>query len=205
VEAKSKGLAKKHSMRIVGGQMSGRRLVAPKGDRTRPSSDATKESLFNILDHRFSWPMRSVADLFCGSGALGLECLSRGAERAYFLDNAPAAIAALKSNIDALALTGVVQFKLSKGAQKFGSELVTLGAKSLDTVLSDPPYHQRLAAPAFKSLSAQSGLLAPDCLWVQELGADEEFKGDLWFEAGFKLEVERGLGATKLVFLKRTA
>jgi 16S rRNA (guanine966-N2)-methyltransferase len=192
-------------MRIVGGQFSGRKLVAPKGDRTRPSSDATKEALFNIVDHRFAWSMNKVADLFSGSGALGLESLSRGANIAFFLDQAPAAIEALKKNVDALGVAASVRFKMSKGAQKFGSELVALGASEIDTVLSDPPYNERLAAPAFKSLAAQSGLLAPACLWIQELGADENFNGDLWFAEGFRLEFERSLGATKLVFLKRTA
>ncbi|MEQ8749613.1 MAG: RsmD family RNA methyltransferase, partial [Amphiplicatus sp.] len=95
-------------MRIVGGQLRGRSIVAPKGSDTRPTSDRTRESLFNILAHRedFSFEGARVIDLFAGSGALGFEAMSRGAEWCLFVDADAAARGAIRDNIEALGLFG---------------------------------------------------------------------------------------------------
>src|SRR6185436_9956432 len=87
-------------MRVIAGAYKGRRLVAPKGTETRPTSDRVREALFSILGDRVD--DARVLDLFAGSGALGIEALSRGAEQATFVDNAPPAIAALRRNLEGM-------------------------------------------------------------------------------------------------------
>jgi 16S rRNA (guanine966-N2)-methyltransferase len=131
-------------VRITGGALGGRRLVAPKGSSTRPTSDRVREALFAILG---ALDGASVLDLFAGSGALGIEALSRGAAEATFVDFAPAAIAAVRRNLDALDLAAEVHKAdartFLRNAQK--------RARSYDLVLLDPPY--RLAAGLGRELS----------------------------------------------------
>jgi 16S rRNA (guanine966-N2)-methyltransferase len=135
-------------MRVTGGALGGRRLVAPKGERTRPTSDRVREALFAILG-----PLdgERVLDLYAGSGALGIEALSRGAATATFVDSAPAALAALKRNLEALELVGEVRradarayLRNARKAQRFYS-----------LVLLDPPY--RLASGLGRELSPLLG------------------------------------------------
>jgi 16S rRNA (guanine966-N2)-methyltransferase len=93
-------------MRVVAGTHRGRRLVAPKGDRTRPTSDRVREAVFSRLEAAGLADGGSVLDLFAGSGALGIEALSRGAAHVTFVERDRAALAALRSNLDALGVTG---------------------------------------------------------------------------------------------------
>jgi 16S rRNA (guanine(966)-N(2))-methyltransferase RsmD len=131
-------------MRITGGALGGRRLVAPRGERTRPTSDRVREALFAILG-----PLdgADVLDLFAGSGALGLEALSRGATEATFVDAAPAAVHAVRRNLEALDLRGEVR---RADARAFLRNAQSRG-RSYDLILLDPPY--RLAAGLGRELS----------------------------------------------------
>jgi 16S rRNA (guanine966-N2)-methyltransferase len=131
-------------VRVTGGRFGGRRIVAPRGARTRPTSDRVRESLFAVLG-----PLDGarVLDLFAGSGALGIEALSRGAAEAMFVDAAPAAVAAVRRNLEALDLRADVR---RADARAFLGNARTR-ARPYDLVLLDPPY--RLAAGLGRELS----------------------------------------------------
>jgi 16S rRNA (guanine(966)-N(2))-methyltransferase RsmD len=121
-------------MRIVGGTWGGRRLQAPPGDATRPTSDRVREALFSILGDRVAGAR--VLDLFAGSGALGLEALSRGAAEATFVDVAAPAIRAVRANLDALGAGAEV--RRQDALRYLGS--ARNGARDYDLVFLDPPY-----------------------------------------------------------------
>ena len=121
-------------MRIIAGQWRGRPLVAPKGDATRPTADRTREALFSMLTSRIgSFEGLAVADLFAGSGALGLEALSRGAARCLFVEQDKPALDALRANIAKLGATN---------ADVRAASAIGLGPATapLDLILMDPPY-----------------------------------------------------------------
>src|SRR5215210_472994 len=148
-------------MRIVAGRWGGRRLATPRGTATRPTSDRVREALFSILGDRVQGAR--VLDLFAGSGALGLEALSRGAAQATFVDSAAAAIAAVRANLEALGATAEVQ---RADALRF-LRTAPGKARHYDLVLLDPPY--RLAARLGRELSeALPAVLAHDALVVSE-------------------------------------
>ncbi|OGS55652.1 MAG: 16S rRNA (guanine(966)-N(2))-methyltransferase RsmD [Erythrobacter sp. RIFCSPHIGHO2_12_FULL_63_10] len=122
-------------MRIIAGQWRGRKLVAPKTDATRPTADRTRETLFSMLTSRLgSFEGLSVADLFAGTGALGLEALSRGAGHCLFVEEEDGAARALRANIDTLAAAS--QAKIVRGS------VLKLGParEAYDLILLDPPY-----------------------------------------------------------------
>jgi 16S rRNA (guanine966-N2)-methyltransferase len=122
-------------LRIIAGEWRGRKLAAPQGDSTRPTADRTRETLFSMLVSRLgSFDGLTVADLFAGSGALGLEALSRGAASALFVEQDPAAIRAIRANIAALQAQPRCDVK--------ATSVLTLGvAKApLDVIFLDPPY-----------------------------------------------------------------
>ena len=148
-------------MRVIAGRWRGRRLVAPKGAATRPTSDRVREALFSILGDRVHGAR--VLDLFAGSGALGLEALSRGAAEVTFVDSAAAAIAALETNLDALGAEAEVH---RSDALRF-LRAAAGKARHYDLVLLDPPY--RLAARLGRALSeALPAVLAHDAVVVSE-------------------------------------
>src|SRR3954452_7490919 len=124
-------------MRVVAGSAGGRRLRAPKGTTTRPTSDRVRESIFNSLDSMGAVQDARVADLFAGSGALGIEALSRGAASVVFVDDDRAAIAAIKDNLTATGMAGpaatVVQADVIRWAASADTDAV-------DLALADPPY-----------------------------------------------------------------
>jgi 16S rRNA (guanine966-N2)-methyltransferase len=159
-------------MRIVGGRFSGRRIVAPKGADTRPTADRTREALFNILAHRgdFSFEGARVIDLFAGSGALGLEALSRGAAWCLFVETDAAARGAIRDNIEALGLFGCARIH-RRSATALGPKPAGVGAPFTLAFL-DPPYGKGLAPPALEALKA-GGWLAPGALVTVEQGKDE--------------------------------
>ena len=131
-------------MRITGGRLGGRRIVAPRGQSTRPTSDRVREALFQILGDLDG---ARVLDLYAGSGALGLEALSRGAVQATFIDSAGPAITAIGRNLEALGLTAEVR---RSDARAFLRN-ARAAARFYDLVLLDPPY--RLAAGLGRELS----------------------------------------------------
>ena len=148
-------------VRVISGTYGGRTLKAPPGDSTRPTSDRVREALFSILGARV--PQARVLDLFAGSGALGIEALSRGALEVTFVDDAHAAIKAIKANLQALSVQGRVQ---KSDALRHLAHASNTGAQ-YDLVFLDPPYRQaeRLARPLSEALPA---VLAPGAVAVAE-------------------------------------
>ena len=159
-------------MRIVGGQYSGRRIVAPKGDIARPTTDRIREALFSILQARddFSFANAHVIDLFAGSGALGLEALSRGAAWALFVEESAAARAAIRDNIEALGLFGATRIH-RRSAIKLG-EMPASAKGPFNIAFLDPPYGASLSELALNEL-LRGNWLAPDVLIVIEQGKSE--------------------------------
>src|SRR5260370_15597606 len=153
-------------MRIVGGRLRGRTLAAPKSHAIRPTADRLREALFNILVHAYGDPVSGarVLDLFAGTGALGLEALSRGAVFALFIDNAAAARALLRENVETLGLGGVTRI--------FRRDAVNLGAAHplppFSLALLDPPYGQRLAERALAAARAGGWLIGGSLAVVGE-------------------------------------
>ena len=158
-------------MRIVAGRFKGRALAAPKSRDIRPTSDRLREALFDILAHRFGERLEGarVLDLFAGTGALGLEALSRGAASVLFVDSGVEARALIRENVEALAQGGVTRI-FRADAAKLGKAPAGL---PFTLVFLDPPYGQGLAAPALRSL-VEGGWLAADALVVVEEEAAAE-------------------------------
>ncbi len=148
-------------MRIVGGSLRGRRLVEPDDRTIRPTTDRARETLFNILAHQNRLTGARVLDVFAGTGALGCEALSRGAESAVFIENDPAAIRILRSNIAAL--------KLDDRARVLKRNALSPSAATgqFDLVFLDPPYGRGLGEQALVALR-KTDWLAPDALTVLE-------------------------------------
>ncbi len=159
-------------MRIVGGEHSGRPIIAPKGDRTRPTTDRARESLFNILAHGIGVEMEGarIIDAFAGSGALGLEAMSRGGAFCLFIETDAAARGAIRDNIEALKLYGNTRIH-RRSATDLGKKPAGLGGPFTLAFL-DPPYGKGLAQEALESL-AKGDWLVPGAIIVIEQGADE--------------------------------
>jgi 16S rRNA (guanine966-N2)-methyltransferase len=155
-------------VRVIAGSLGGRRLKAPRGLRTRPTSDRVREALFMALE-----PLTGarVVDLYAGSGALGIEALSRGAARADFVDSDRTAREALEANLASLGLGGrarVWPLALPAGIARIRDAL-----RAADLVLADPPYGGRVAAATLGALGAE-GVLAPGVrVVVEHHGKDE--------------------------------
>ncbi|MGE5515553.1 MAG: 16S rRNA (guanine(966)-N(2))-methyltransferase RsmD [Bacteroidota bacterium] len=179
-------------MRIVGGSHKGRRLTTPDGRDTRPTSDRARESLFNILAHSplVALDGARVVDAFAGSGALGLEALSRGAAHAVFIERDNAALAAIRTNVAALRLDEQATI-LRADATKPPPPV-----QPCTLALVDAPYDKGLSAPCLAALAAK-GWLAPGALAVVEVAARETLAPP----AGFTIEDERTYGAARVVFL----
>ena len=186
-------------LRIVGGKHRGRSIAAPAGDSTRPTSSRARESLFNVLAHA-RWrddgtsPLLGarVLDAFAGSGALGLEALSRGATHAIFIDNDAAAIRLIGENLRKLGETGAAQVIRADATRPPPSR------EACDLVFLDPPYRSGLAAPALAAL-AEAGWLQPGAIATVELANTE----DLVPPTGFAAIDERRYGLAKIVILRR--
>lgn len=180
-------------MRLIAGSHKGRRLTAPAGRVARPTADRTREALFNILAHSEHVELggATVIDCFAGSGALGLEALSRGAAHATFVESHRDSLAALAANIDMLREQGRTTLLRTDATRLPPGKQCTLA-------LLDAPYNSGLSEPCLLALAKQ-GWLAPEALCVVEVAAAEVFTPPEGFEA---LD-ERVYGAAKLVFLKR--
>lgn len=122
--------------RIIAGVFGGRRIATPPGNRTRPTSDRVREALFSRLEHEADLDGARILDLYAGSGALGLEALSRGAQRALFVDSAPPAARTITANIATLGARNRATVKVSPVA----GALATPPQGSFDVVFLDPPY-----------------------------------------------------------------
>jgi 16S rRNA (guanine966-N2)-methyltransferase len=185
-------------MRIVGGRLRGRALAAPKSRAIRPTADRLREALFNILVHAYGDPITEarVLDLFAGTGALGLEALSRGAAFALFVDDAAEARALLRENVAALGLAGVARI-FRRDATKLG---MAHPLAPFSLALLDPPYGRGLAEKALAAASA-GGWLTPGALVVVE----EEAKAAFTAPAGFDELERRGYDDTVLIVLRHRA
>jgi 16S rRNA (guanine(966)-N(2))-methyltransferase RsmD len=159
-------------MRVVAGAYGGRRLVAPDGSATRPTSDRVREALFSVLGA--SVQGARVLDLFAGSGALGIEALSRGAASAVFVDRAPRAIAAVRANLAALAIDADVRRIEARAWLRTASTR----SEAYDLVFLDPPY--RRAAELGRELSeGLAAVLAPGARVVSESDRRDPLELDL--------------------------
>jgi len=177
-------------MRIIAGQWRGRPLVAPKGDTTRPTADRTREALFSMLVSRLgSFEDLAVADLFAGSGALGLEALSRGAASCLFVEQDKPALDALRTNIA----------KLGAKADVRAQSVMALGPARapLDLILMDPPYGTGAGIVALDKL-ARLGWVGP-ATWISIETAKHE-KIEL---AGFEVDADKTYGKARVTLLRQ--
>jgi 16S rRNA (guanine966-N2)-methyltransferase len=185
-------------MRIVGGQFRGRALASPRTSDIRPTADRLRESLFNILVHAHGDPVTGarVLDLFAGTGALGLEAMSRGAAFALFVDERAEARALLRENVAALGLGGTTKV-FRRDATKLGA---AHPVEPFSLAFLDPPYGRGLADKALASARA-GGWLTPEALAVVEEAADAGFQPP----AGFAEFDRRRYDDTEFVFLRAVA
>lgn len=189
-------------MRIIGGAFRGRRLTTPEDMRVRPTSDKVRQAIFNILMHHdfgdFSLEGAHVIDGFAGTGALGLEALSHGAEFCLFVDDSADSRALVRENVESLQLTGA-----SKIWRRDGTKLGPLGpgAKGpFSLAFLDPPYRKDLIPPAIASL-VTGGWLTENAVLVVETAADE----DAITAEGFVEEDCRTYGDTRVQFFLRAS
>jgi 16S rRNA (guanine966-N2)-methyltransferase len=183
-------------VRIVGGKFRGRTIHAPDGMATRPTTDRVREAIFNRLEHGvpdFSIAGARVLDLFAGTGALGLEALSRGARNVLFIDDSEAARALIRRNADELGVIG--QAKLwRRDAAKLGP---CAPMSPFGLVFMDPPYGKGLADKALAALVA-GGWLEPGAVVV----AEETAKADVSVPEGFEVLNDSRYGDTRVMTLR---
>lgn len=176
-------------MRIIAGQWRGRTIEAPPGQSTRPTADRVRETLFSMLASRLdSFEDLRVADLFAGSGALGLEALSRGAASATFVESDRNATALIRRNADKLGASVNVLG---------GSALALPPAQPFDLIFADPPYAAGSGSAAVQAV-ATAGWLAPGG-WMSV----ETSRGDAVDPGGFTIDTERDVGRARLTLLRR--
>lgn len=189
-------------MRIVAGKFRGLSLAAPKDARVRPTSDRVREALFNVLAHNdfgvgFSVEGARVLDLFAGTGALGLEALSRGARYVLFVDDHHESRGLIRRNVEAAHATGATKiWRRDAGSL---TEMPANAGGPFDLVFMDPPYRKGLVARALSGADS-GGWLAPHAVVVAEMAEDEMFAAPDWVGS---LD-ERAYGDTKIVFMARS-
>lgn len=186
-------------MRIIAGKHKGRKieLIKEASDVVRPTSDFAREAIFNILTHgKFgqnghSFIDKEVLDVFCGTGAFGLEALSRGASRATFIDQSREAIANARMNAAKMNETDQVDFILADGTK------LPKSRKSFSLIFLDPPYFGKMIEPALRSLY-ENGWVASDALLIVEHDAKEAVN----FPPPFSVVDERRYGRAVINLLK---
>ena len=183
-------------MRVVGGEFRGRPLATPRNADIRPTTDRTREALFNVLAHRFPERLADarVLDLFAGTGALGVEALSRGAAFCMFIENSAEGRGLIRDNVEALGLGG-----RTKVFRRDATALGPAGTVApFDLVFADPPYGRGLGEKAL-SAAATNAWLRPDALFVLEEAAASK----LDLPGGFVVVEERSYGETVICFIER--
>jgi len=179
-------------VRIIAGAWRGRPLIAPAGVATRPTADRVRETLFSMLVSRLgTFEGLRVADLFAGSGALGLEALSRGAATATFIDSDPKAVAAIKANAAAL-------FAGDRAVVRGGSALALPKAAPFDLIFADPPYAAGSGSAALGAVAA-AGWLAPGG-WLSV----ETARGDAVAAGDWSVEAARDVGRAQITLVRRS-
>lgn len=187
-------------MRIVAGVHRGRNIEAPKGDRTRPTTDRVRESVFNKLTHADWAPALDgarVIDLFAGSGALGLEAISRGASFALFVEIEAAARGAIRTNVEAMQLYGCTKLH-RRSATDLGQKPEKVG-KPFDIAFLDPPYGRGLGEIAMERL-VEGAWVKDDAIAVLE----ESTRVDLKPIRGWSEVDQLSAGETTVRFFKRS-
>ncbi|MGB3721379.1 MAG: 16S rRNA (guanine(966)-N(2))-methyltransferase RsmD [Pacificimonas sp.] len=178
-------------MKIIAGDWRGRKLSAPASDVTRPTSARSREALFSMLVSRLGgFERMRVLDGFAGTGALGLEALSRGAAHCTFVEPDRAALAALRSNLDMLGAGDRARVLPRRMAA------VGMAAEAVDLVLLDAPYNRGLTLPAIEALGA-GGWLKPDALIAAETSRNETLEG-----TDFDIVAERRYGKARLTLIR---
>jgi len=180
-------------LRIIGGDLKGKRLKSIHGKLIRPTADRIREAIFNILSNSIAKAL--VLDLFAGTGALGIEALSRGAERAFFVDNQHASLSVLKQNVLSCGLSEkaiVVKWNIRQNLNCIKS----IGQK-FDLIFLDPPYNEGLITPSLFNLD-QSDALKNNARIVVEHSVFESLPTDL---CAFQLADQRKYGKTLVSFL----
>lgn len=179
-------------MRVISGSARGRKLNAPKGLETRPTTDRVKESVFNIISRYL--PARFVLDLFAGSGALGVEALSRGCKNAVFVDSGKEAACVVKCNVEAAKVTEratvlCCDYKVFLESTR----------KAFDLIFLDPPYNTGLLSDAILKIE-KNALLEPGGIIV----AETEHLGEKPPECGFETVKFAKYGNTEIYILRNT-
>lgn len=185
-------------MRIVSGSLRGRNIATPGGRDTRPTSDQTRESIFNILMHAEWAPDLNgaiVADIFAGSGALGLEAVSRGAEFCLFVETEPKARASIRENIEKMDLFGCTRLH-RRDATRLKVAPGNLRGP-FTHIFMDPPYYKGLWKPVLARLKEQD-LIADDGIIILEVGKDLE---DLTLPS-FEVLADKIWGAARVIFMR---
>lgn len=196
-------------MRVIAGKYKRRSLVAPSGTEiTRPTSDRTKESLFNILTPDLQGA--NLIDLFAGSGALGIEALSRGAKKVVFIESSPLAFQALLKNLKTLEIPTKAFFAACVSVEQFLNQSfrTTLAgwneaefAASTDIIIADPPYASSWYASSVEDIES-SKLCAQKCLAVLEMSSRQVT--EIRKTSPWEISDERVYGAARLLFWQRT-
>jgi 16S rRNA (guanine966-N2)-methyltransferase len=182
-------------MRVVAGKFRGRTLKGPTSNAIRPTSDRLRESVFNILIHGYGDPIAGarVLDLFAGTGALGIEAISRGARFALFVEDSAEGRAIIRENVDVLGLTGVTRL-FRRDATKLGD---AHPVEPFSLVFCDPPYERGLAEKALAS-TRDGGWLVDGAIVVVEEATSAKFSPPEKFQ---ELE-RRSYDDTEIVFLR---
>jgi 16S rRNA (guanine966-N2)-methyltransferase len=178
-------------MRIIAGEWRGRKLVAPAGQQTRPTADRTRETLFSMLASRLgSFEGLRVADLFAGSGALGLEALSRGAAHATFVESDQSALRAIQANVQGLSARERVSVRALSVAS-------LPRADPVDLIFADPPYRPESGTEAAAAVAKAGWLAAGGWMAIETQRGEEVSPPDGW-----EIEATRDVGRARLTLLR---
>ena len=179
-------------MRITGGYLKGQKITPPKSDQVRPTSDRVKESIFNIYR---DWEGKSVLDLFGGTGNLGIEAYSRGAEKVIFVDNDISSIMVIRENLikfDLYSRSKIYSMDFRAAIKKFGKEGITF-----DVIFVDPPFKRNFWEQSF-TLILQQGILKEEGVIISEVPTFKEIN----IPEGLKITTDRNYGQNRLIILK---
>jgi 16S rRNA (guanine966-N2)-methyltransferase len=180
-------------LRIIGGELKRKKLYSVRGKTIRPTADRTRESIFNILSHRIFGT--DVLDLFAGTGALGIEALSRGAESAVFVDNSRRSLSVVQRNVESCTLNdraNIIKWNIEKNLNCLKSMGTGFGL-----VFIDPPYNRNLVKPTLFNLDQSKSLQNGSCIVVEHASL-EPVPTDL---LAFELSDQRQYGKTLVSFL----
>ena len=178
-------------LRIIGGEFKGKKLCSVRGKTIRPTADRTRESMFNILSHRV--PKTAVLDLYAGTGALGIEALSRGAESAVFVDSSRGSLSVIRRNVESCSLNdraNIIKWNIEKNLNCLKSMRTGFGL-----VFIDPPYNKGLWKPVINRLK-EFNLIAEDGIIILEESKDMEID-----QSKFNILADKEWGGTRVLFL----